>query len=192
MRSTGRLAAAADRLRVGVEALERLAAESRLAEKVRAQEAQAPRDADTPREPAVAELEALTAVALTAAEAKDPAAVIRSVEHTLARALDTRVVRVLLAADDPGGLAARVLERQAPLRTSTYAEACSREGVAPSASAPAEPHALFAPLVAGGQAIGVIEVWRRTRPFSAADERLVAMLGGLATLALRVLSPSGR
>ena len=189
MRSTRRLAAEADRLRVRVEALERLAAESRLAEKTRAEEA---RDVEMVREPAVAQLEALTAVALAAAEAKDSASVIGSLEHALARTLDTRVVRVLLAGDEHGGLAARVLERQAPLRTSTYAEACAREGVAPSASAPAEPHALFAPLLAGGQAIGVIEVWRRTRPFSAVDERLVATLGGLVALALRALSPSAR
>ena len=82
--------------------------------------------------------------------------------------------------------------RQAPLRTSSYAETCHREGVAPLASAPAEPHALFAPLLAAGQVVGVVEIWRRTQPFSAADERFVATLGGLLALALRAISPSAR
>jgi hypothetical protein len=186
MRSTRKLAAEADRLRARVEALERLAAESRLARETQ------PAGSDAPAGPALVEVEALTAVAQAAAEAKDPASVIASVEQTLARALDARIVRVLLAEETPTGLAGRVYERQAPLRTSTYAETCRREGVAPSASAPAEPHALFAPLLAGGQVVGVVEVWRRTQPFSATDERLVATLGGLLALALRAISPSAR
>jgi hypothetical protein len=193
MRSTRKLAAEADRLRARVEALERLAAESRLAKETRTEEqARTRHDGGPPTEPALVEVEALTAVAQAAAEAKDPGTVITSVEQALARALHTRVVRVLMADESPMGLAGRVIERQAPLRTSTYAETCRREGVAPSASAPAEPHALFAPLLAGGQVVGVVEVWRRAEPFSAADERLVTTLGGLLALALRVISPSAR
>ena len=192
MRSTGKLAAESDRLRARVEALERLAAESRLAEATRREaEAQGHRAAE-PSEAVVAELEALTEVAQAAAEAKDPAAVVTSVEQTLARAFGARMVRVRLADEDLDGLAGRVLERLVPLRTSTYVETCRREGVAPSASPPTEPHALLAPLLAGGQRVGVVEVWRRTRPFSAADERFVTTLGGLLALALRALSPSAR
>ena len=203
MRSTDKIAAQSARLRACVEAFERLAAESRV-----------PTWYDLPAhgESAAMKLDALAAVAQAAAEAKDAASVMRTVEHALARALDTRMVRILLAQADgtftvahatpvaggierlPGsaGLAGRVLSRQAALRTSAYAETCRQEGVAPSASPPAEPHALFAPLLAGGQAIGVIEIWRRTRPFSGADEYLVTMLGGLLALALRVISPSAR
>ena len=192
MRSTGKLAAESDRLRERVEALERLAAESRLAEATRREEEAQGHRAAEPSEAAVAELEALTEVAQAAVEAKDPAAVVTSVEQTLARAFGARMVRVRLAGEDLGGLVGRVLERQVPLRTSTYVETCRREGVAPSASSPTEPHALLAPLLAGGQPVGVVEVWRRTRPFSAADERLVTTLGGLLALALRALSPSGR
>jgi GAF domain-containing protein len=204
MRSTDRLTAESGRLRACVEAFERLAAETRLRTW-----SDAPVHGDSA---AAVELDALAAVAQAAAEAKDAGSVMRSVEHALARALDTRMVRILLAEADgtftvahatavvagiervPGsaGLAGRVLARQAALRTSACAETCRQEGVAPSASPPAEPHALFAPLLAGGQAIGVIEIWRRTRPFSGADEYLVTMLGGLLALALRVISPSAR
>jgi GAF domain-containing protein len=48
------------------------------------------------------------------------------------------------------------------------------------------------PLLASGQAVGVIEVRRRTRPFSGAEEHLVTTLGGLLALALRAISPSAR
>lgn len=63
MRSTGKLAAEADRLRARVEALERLAAESRLAEETREQEARTRSHVDTPREPLVATLGGLVALA---------------------------------------------------------------------------------------------------------------------------------
>lgn len=64
MRSIGKLAAEADRLRARVEALERLAAESRLlAEETREQQARTGSHLDTPREPLVATLGGLVALA---------------------------------------------------------------------------------------------------------------------------------
>jgi hypothetical protein len=203
MRSTGKLAAGSDRLRARVEALERLAAESRLA-------AEARDGGEARDEQALVELEALTAVARVAAEAKEPAAVLTSLEQALARALDVRTVRVLLAAEDgsltrvlPAGdgggaeapstaVARRVLERQTPLRTSACADAATSGPLEAPALAPEEPHALWVPLLASGQAVGVIEVQRRTRPFSGAEEHLVTTLGGLLALALRAISPSAR
>jgi GAF domain-containing protein len=205
MRSTGKLAAGSDRLRARVEALERLAAESRLA-------AEARDGGEARDEPALVELEALTAVARVAAEAKEPAVVLTSVEQALARALDVRTVRVLLVGEDgvltrllPAGdsggvepatqsaaVARRVLERQTPLRTSACPDAAGPGAAASPALAPEEPHTLWVPLLASGQAVGVIEVRRRTRPFSGAEEHLVTTLGGLLALALRAISPSAR
>jgi signal transduction histidine kinase len=105
----------------------------------------------------------------------------------LRRMLDADAAELLLL-DGPGarptGLAGFVLDTGAPFSTDDDVTACARLGLAPGARAEARPWA-GAPLTDGERVLGVAAVTRAARPFTEADERVLA---GAARLAGRALA----
>jgi len=82
------------------------------------------------------------------------------------------------------GLMAYVLEGR-PLRTSEYVAECERRGVAPVDYGLEFPYWLGVPMKAGDSVLGAIAVRAKERPYTEADERLLANVADLAALALR-------
>jgi GAF domain-containing protein len=205
MRPLGKLTLESDRLRGRIEAIERLAAESRVA-------AEAQR-ADEQR---MEEELALFYAVVEAMDALPERAPLLSAFFTdLPRALQAARVLVLMydaasrefevvfearaepAADGDAkaavgarlpwgvGLASAVVGRRVPLRTSTYAETCRQERVAPSPLAAAGlPHSIGVPL-GGADPVGVLVVWSAHRPFTRDDERFLRGVAPLLAAALR-------
>lgn len=106
------------------------------------------------------------------------------VARAAAAAADVPVLRVGDRLPPGVGLAGRAVERRECLRTSDYLEACRREGVEPALFAAGFPHAVAAPLIAGQDSVGALELWSPDRPFSGTDEQVLMRVGGLAALAL--------
>jgi GAF domain-containing protein/ActR/RegA family two-component response regulator len=141
----------------------------------------------------------------------DQAGVLETMRQQVARVLDVRHMVIVLLDEAAGefqvalrvkdslpdeslprrypvgsvGLMSVVLETGRPIRTDDYAAECARRGVQPVATSVELRHWLGVPMVAGAQKIGVIGLRRRERPFSAAEERLLANIADLAALALR-------
>ncbi len=82
------------------------------------------------------------------------------------------------------GLVSRVIARREPIRTDSYREACLREGVAPDPETLPLPHWLGVPMVARDQTVGAIVLRAAGRPFTEADERILANIAGVAALAI--------
>ena len=91
---------------------------------------------------------------------------------------------------DDGGLEARVLATQQPLRTTDYLATCAAEGRAPAPYARGLRYALTVPMRAAGRTAGVLSLWSGERPNSRADEELMTTVAAL--LALRLTRPSER
>ena len=204
MRPLGKLTVESDRLRGRIEAIERLAAESRVA-------AEAQRDDEQRIEEELALFYAL-AEGLDALPERAPLLSAFFIE--LPRML--QAARMLVLQYDPGrrefevvfegrsepaaedeakatvgarvpsgvGLASVVVGRRAPLRTSAYAETCRQERVAPSPFAASLPHSIGVPLGAADPA-GVLVLWSAHRPFTRDDERLLRGVAPLLAVALR-------
>ncbi|HEY3064310.1 MAG TPA: GAF domain-containing protein [Methylomirabilota bacterium] len=83
------------------------------------------------------------------------------------------------------GLMASVFGDARPLRTDDYVGECGRRGVEALTHLVTPPYWLGVPLATGDTVLGVLNVSRSERPFSEADERLLANIADLATLALR-------
>jgi len=83
------------------------------------------------------------------------------------------------------GLMASVFGDARPLRTDDYVGECARRGVEALTHLVTPPYWLGVPLATGDAVLGVLNVSRSERPFSEADERLLANIADLATLALR-------
>ncbi|HEV8676520.1 MAG TPA: GAF domain-containing protein [Methylomirabilota bacterium] len=83
------------------------------------------------------------------------------------------------------GLMTRVVEDREAIRTADYAAACRAEGVEPVPTSASLPHWLGVPMLAGDEILGVVALRDRSRPFTDADERLLANIAGVAALALR-------
>ncbi|MBI3637463.1 MAG: GAF domain-containing protein [Candidatus Rokubacteria bacterium] len=83
------------------------------------------------------------------------------------------------------GLVSRVIQRRAALRTADYLASCREEGVDPQPGVLGLPHWLGVPLIAGDEVIGAIVLRSAIRPFTGADERLLANVAGLAALSMR-------
>jgi GAF domain-containing protein/ActR/RegA family two-component response regulator len=83
------------------------------------------------------------------------------------------------------GLMSVVLETGLPLRTTDYQAECAARGLVPVERVTGLPHWLGAPLIAGGETLGVLTLSSRDRPFTEADERLLRNIADLAALALR-------
>lgn len=132
--------------------------------------------------------------------------VVRALRQEVMRVLDTTNMDVFLY--DPGrreveviepardgterrrrplgrGLVSRVIQRRGALRTADYLSACREEGVDPQPGALGLSHWLGVPLIAGDEVIGALVLRSATRPFSEADERLLANVAGLAALSMR-------
>ena len=83
------------------------------------------------------------------------------------------------------GLMSTVFGEARPLRTDDYVAECARRGVSPLAHLISPPYWLGVPLATGDTVLGVLNVSRSERPFTDADERLLANIADVATLALR-------
>ena len=205
MRPLGKLTAEADRLRGRIEAIERLAAESRMA-------AEAQREDEQRVEEELALFYAM-AEAMDSLPEKTPLLSTFFVELPRALQAERMVVlhyhrarrefevvfeaRTRPATDGDGkatvgariawgvGLASVVVRRKAVLRTSTYAETCRQERVAPSPVAALDlPHSIGVPLNAA-EPVGVVALWSAARAFTRDDERLLRGVAPLLALALR-------
>jgi GAF domain-containing protein/ActR/RegA family two-component response regulator len=141
----------------------------------------------------------------------DAAALVEAVHAHLVRVVDVRNMVVLLREESGDGLAVAlriasgvrnedeprrypvrgvglisiVIETGRPLRTADYAGECARRGVEPVRHGARFPHWLAAPMRAGEQVLGAIAVRNAERPYTEADERLLANVADLAALALR-------
>ncbi len=140
----------------------------------------------------------------------DQAQVVEAARQQAARVLDTRHMAVVLydetrqefervlrtkdgisdttprgASLSEAGLLAAVLGDRRPVRTEDYAAECRRRGISPIESSVGLPHWLGVPMLAGEQLLGVVVLRAAERPFTEADERLLANIAGLAALALR-------
>jgi hypothetical protein len=204
MRPLGKLTAESDRLRGRIEAIERLAAESRVA-------AEAQRDDEQRVEEELALFYALAegvdalperAPLLSAFYTELP----RTLEAGRMLVLQYHAVRrefevVFEARSEPAadneakatvgarvrwgvGLASVVIARRVPLRTSAYAETCRQERVAPSPFAANFPHSIGVPL-GRMDPVGVLALWSAHRPFTREDERLLRGVAPLLAVALR-------
>jgi GAF domain-containing protein len=204
MRPLGKLTVESDRLRSRIEAIERLAAESRVA-------AEAQRDDEQRMEEELALFYAL-AEAMDALPERAP--LLSSFFAELPAVLQAGRMLVLLydavqrefevvfeARSEPEaeneakatvgarvpwgvGLASVVVGRRAVLRTSAYAETCRQERVAPSPFAASLPHSIVVPL-GGTDPVGVLALWSAHRPFTRDDERLLRGVAPLLAVALR-------
>jgi GAF domain-containing protein len=152
------------------------------------------------------ELAVLYEVARTVTGPLPDAAVMPALQPLLARLLDARHVLALTwdeprralgllwastpgwMPEDDGGLEAVAIERGQPLRTSDYLATCAAAGRPPAPFARGLRHALTVPMQAGGRSAGVLSLWSGERPYSRADEELMATVGSL--LALRLTRPS--
>jgi GAF domain-containing protein/CheY-like chemotaxis protein len=140
----------------------------------------------------------------------DAAALVDAVHAHLRRVMDVRNMVVLLREDDDAvavalrtvdgvrndseprryardgvGLMSVVLQTGRPLRTADYLGACARAGVEPVPYAVDFPNWLGAPMRAREQVLGAIAVRSAGRPYTEADERVLANVADLAALALR-------
>jgi len=86
---------------------------------------------------------------------------------------------------DAAGLSGTVFETGRPVRTTDYAADCARYGVAPLVAATGMPYCLIVPMTAGDRVLGVLSLRSPDRPFTDADERLIANIAQLAALMLR-------
>jgi GAF domain-containing protein/CheY-like chemotaxis protein len=86
---------------------------------------------------------------------------------------------------DAAGLSGTVFETGRPVRTTDYAADCARHGVAPLVAAIGMPYCLIVPMTAGDRVLGVLSLRSPDRPFTEADERLIANIAQLAALMLR-------
>ncbi|HWP74853.1 MAG TPA: GAF domain-containing protein, partial [Methylomirabilota bacterium] len=86
---------------------------------------------------------------------------------------------------DAAGLSGTVFETGRAVRTTDYAADCARHGVAPLAAAIGMPYCLIVPMTAGDRVLGVLSLRSPDRPFTDADERLIANIAQLAALMLR-------
>lgn len=204
MRPLGKLTVESDRLRGRIEAIERLAAESRMA-------AEAQRDDEQRVEEELALFYALA----EGVDALPERAPLLSAFYTeLPRTLQAGRMLVLQydpvrrdfevvfeARSEPAaeneakatvgarvplgvGLASVVIGRRVPLRTSAYAETCRQERVAPSPFAASFPHSIGVPL-GRTDPVGVLALWSAHRPFTRDDERLLRGVAPLLAVALR-------
>ncbi|MGH7277553.1 MAG: GAF domain-containing protein, partial [Candidatus Rokuibacteriota bacterium] len=159
----------------------------------------------------VEELSVLNELSRAVTGQLDEAALLESIRSQVPRVLASRHLTILLhdaardtldvalrvrdgATDRPGprshpardvGLMSVVLATGRPLRTDDYLAECLQRGVTPVAAVVALPCWLGVPLAAGDRVLGVLTVSRSDRPFSEAEERLLANIADLATLALR-------
>lgn len=139
----------------------------------------------------------------------DMAELVRAIHHQVGRVLDAANMVILLydegsreieealgmlegqekpspARYTPGeGLVSPVIERRQPIRTDNYEEECRHEGVRPVEDSLRYRHWLGVPMVAGDQTVGALILRSEARPYSPADERLLANVAGLAALAVR-------
>jgi signal transduction histidine kinase/CheY-like chemotaxis protein len=72
-----------------------------------------------------------------------------------------------------------------PIRTSDYAGECARQEVEPFREFDPLPNWIGVPMLVGSQVVGVLALRSAERPFTAADERVLTNIAGLAALALR-------
>jgi GAF domain-containing protein/CheY-like chemotaxis protein len=102
-------------------------------------------------------------------------------------------LRVLDGVVEPGppprfgrgvGLAGVVAEARRPLRTDDYLAECERHGTTPPPGRQPS-YWIGAPMIAAGEVLGVLTLSRDRRPFTEADEGLIANIADLAALALR-------
>lgn len=205
MRPLGKLTVESDRLRGRIEAIERLAVESRMAAEAQREDEQRVEE----------ELALFYALAEALDSLPERAPLLAAFFGELPRMLqaermvvlrydrDQREFEVVFearsqpAADGDAkatvgaripwgvGLACAVVSRRAPLRTSAYVEACRQERVAPSPLAAADlPHSIGVPLNAADP-VGVVALWSAERAFTRDDERLLRGVAPLLALALR-------
>jgi GAF domain-containing protein/CheY-like chemotaxis protein len=140
----------------------------------------------------------------------DPKALLEAVYAQVARVLEVRDLFVILGADSGDGLELRfrvrdgvpdpstprphgspgaglvptIMRAGGSIRTDDYVAECRRRGVAPAVPSSPRPHWLGVPMRAGDAILGAIGI-RGGRPFTDADERLLANIADLAALALR-------
>ncbi|MBI2206057.1 MAG: GAF domain-containing protein [Candidatus Rokubacteria bacterium] len=158
----------------------------------------------------VGELSVLHDLARAITGQLDRAAVLHAVYGAIARVLDVRNMVVLLrdaAGDgleaifrvrdgepDPtiprrfdlrAGLAAGVIRTGQPLRTDDYVGECARSDVDPQIDAVPFRYWLGVPLRIDDRVVGALALRSAERPFTAADELLLANIGDLAAAALR-------
>lgn len=205
MRPLGKLTQESDRLRSRIEAIERLAAESRVAAEAQRVDEQRMEE-ELALFYAVAEaMDALPerAPLLSAFFADLPGALQAARVLVLGYDAGPREFEVVFearaepASDGDGkasvgarlpwgvGLASAVIRRGVPLRTSTYEETCRQERVAPSPLAATDlPHSIGVPL-GGAEPVGVLVVWSAHRPFTRDDERFLRGVAPLLAVALR-------
>jgi GAF domain-containing protein len=204
MRPLGKLTVESDRLRGRIEAIERLAAESRVA--AEAQRADEQRVEE--------ELALFSAVAEAMDSLPERTPLLSALFTELPRMLQVERMLVLRydgpqrefevvfegrsqpAAHGEGkatvgarmpwgvGLASAVVARRAPLRTSTYLETCRQERVTPSPVAGNLPHSIVVPL-GTPDPVGVVALWSADRAFTRDDERLLRGVAPLLAIALR-------
>jgi hypothetical protein len=204
MRLLGKLTVESDRLRGRIEAIERLAAQSRVA-------AEAQRDDEQRVEEELAFFYAL-AEGMDALPERAP--LLSAFYTELPRTLQASRMLVLHydavprefevvfeARSEPApedeakatvgarvpwgvGLASVVVGRRAALRTSAYAETCRQERVPPSPFAARLPHSIGVPL-GRTDPVGVLALWSANRPFTRDDERLLRGVAPLLAVALR-------
>ena len=200
----GKLTVESDRLRARIEAIERLAAESRVAAEAQREDEQRVEE----------ELALFYAVAEAMDFLPERAPLLSAFFIELPRTLQAGRMLVLLyhraqrefevvfearsepAADGEAkatvgarvpwgvGLACAVVGRRAPLRTSSYVETCRHERVTPSPLAADLPHSIGVPL-GGADPVGVLALWSAQRAFTRDDERLLRGVAPLLALALR-------
>jgi GAF domain-containing protein len=141
----------------------------------------------------------------------DRAALVDAVRSHLERVMDVRNMVVLIRDEDAGdlevvlrvrdgrpdeaaphryqtngvGLLQFVMEEGRPFRTAQYGAECERRGVAPVPYALEFKHWLGVPMKVGDLVLGALVVRHATRAYTDADERLLANIADLTSLALR-------
>src|SRR5688572_1565896 len=204
MRPLGKLTVESDRLRGRIEAIERLAAESRVAAEAQREDEQRVEeelalfyslteamDALPERAPLLsgffAELPpTLQAGRMLVLQYDRAQREFEVVFETRSEPPADGEAKAAVGARVPWGvgLASIVAGRRAPLRTSAYLETCRHERVTPSPFAADLPHSIGVPL-GGTNPVGVLVLWSARRAFTRDDERLLRGVAPLLALALR-------
>ena len=83
------------------------------------------------------------------------------------------------------GLMSIVAASGRTIRTDDYAAECARQEVEPVRDVDPLPNWIGVPMLVGSQVVGVLALRSAERPFTAADERVLTNIAGLAALALR-------
>jgi GAF domain-containing protein/ActR/RegA family two-component response regulator len=96
---------------------------------------------------------------------------------------DTQLDRTSIT--DRIGLMSIVAASGHTIRTDDYVAECARQGVEPFRAVVPLPNWIGVPMLVGSQVVGVLALRSAERPFTAADERVLTNIAGLAALALR-------